>query len=85
MQEVAQLSSELLKKAEAGEVDSQFQIGFRYAHGTGVPKNLGTAAHWYRKAAERGDMRAQYFLGVLPSRTWPCHRPEHHLQDPSGL
>jgi TPR repeat protein len=65
MQEVAQLSSELLKKAEAGEVDSQFQIGFRYAHGTGVPKNLGTAAHWYRKAAERGDMRAQYFLGVL--------------------
>jgi TPR repeat protein len=55
----------MLKKAEAGDVDSQVEIGFRYAHGTGVPKNLSTAAHWYRKAAERGDMRAQYFLGVL--------------------
>jgi TPR repeat protein len=36
-----------------------------YAEGRGVEKNSKQAAVWYRKAADQGDPRAQYDLGVM--------------------
>jgi TPR repeat protein len=36
-----------------------------YAKGRAVPKDDQAAANWFRKAAEQGDPRAQYNLGVL--------------------
>jgi TPR repeat protein len=36
-----------------------------YHHGKGVPQNYGEALHWYRKAADQGNVKAQYALGYL--------------------
>jgi TPR repeat protein len=39
-------------RAEAGDPNSENQLGVRYATGQGVSKDLAEAAKWYRKAAE---------------------------------
>ena len=39
---------------EQGHGEAQFNLGNIYAAGRGVPPDLAEAAHWYRKAAERG-------------------------------
>ena len=36
-----------------------------YDLGKGVPQNYKEAAKWYRLAAEQGDAKAQYNLGVM--------------------
>ena len=36
-----------------------------YANGEGVSQDLHEAAKWYRKAAEQGDVDAQYNLGNM--------------------
>ena len=51
--------------AESGHVDAQFNLGLMYDHGTGVSRDLSTAAGWYRRAAEAGDRTAQSFLGEM--------------------
>ena len=47
----------------ASEVE--FQTGYQYEHGEGVPKNLAVAARWYGRAAAAGDARAQVNLGRM--------------------
>ncbi len=41
-----------------------FDLGVLYASGCGVEKDQNEALRWYRKAAERGDSRAQYNLAT---------------------
>lgn len=53
--------SELLRKAEAGDAEAQFNLGVCYADGQDYEK----AAYWYRKAAEQGLAEAQCKLGML--------------------
>ena len=36
-----------------------------YAKGQGVPRNYKTAATWYARAAEKGDVSAQFSLGWM--------------------
>jgi TPR repeat protein len=55
---------EVKAKAEAGEADSQVELGLRYDKGAGVVKDHAEAAKWYRKAAEQNLAKAQYNLGV---------------------
>ena len=55
----------LLAKANAGSPDAEFLIGTKYELGAQVKKDPVQAAAWYRKAAEKGDVRAQHSLGVL--------------------
>lgn len=44
----------------------QLEIGYSYFTGTnGLPNNRVEAAKWFRKAAEKGDLRAINILGVL--------------------
>ena len=43
--------------AKNGSVEGQFNIGVCYENGKGVAKNMETAAKWYLKAAEQGDVR----------------------------
>jgi TPR repeat protein len=40
-------------------------LGYLYDHGLGVTQNRSEAAHWYRRAADSGEARAQYNLGHL--------------------
>jgi Sel1 repeat len=52
-------------QAAQGDVQAQVELGFRYKHGEGVPKDYATARGWYEKAATQGDATAQLILGVL--------------------
>ena len=61
----AQITPELLKKAEGGDAVFQWVLGFRYANGDGVIKDAAEAVKWYRKAAEQGDADAQNNLGLM--------------------
>jgi TPR repeat protein len=36
-----------------------------YEHGMGVKKDYATAAHWYEQAANAGEKRGQFHLGLL--------------------
>jgi uncharacterized protein len=50
-------------KAEAGDPDSQVQLGLRYDNGEGLAKDPVEAVKWYRKAAEQNYAEAQSSLG----------------------
>src|ERR1044071_1679725 len=55
---------EVKAKAEAGDPESQAELGLRFSRGTGVAKDQVEAVNWYRKAAEQNLAAAQYNLGV---------------------
>src|SRR5688572_17510886 len=46
--------------AAKGDPVAQSNLGFMYATGQGLPRNLTEAAKWYRSAAEQGRAAAQY-------------------------
>ncbi len=50
--------------AEQGAAGAQNILGLMYATGEGVPQDNNEAVRWYRLAAEQGDDRAQYILGM---------------------
>jgi TPR repeat protein len=52
-------------KAEAGDANSELELGLRYFNGEGVTKNKVEAVKWYLKAAEQNNHFAQYNLGNL--------------------
>ncbi len=51
--------------AGRGNVDAQYQLGYMYTFGKGVPKDAPEAIHWYRMAAEQGNAAAKINLGVM--------------------
>ena len=53
------------KASEQGDLDAQSSLGFMYAKGRGVRKDVSMAAKWYRKAAERGHAQAQSGLARM--------------------
>jgi TPR repeat protein len=53
--------TELIEKAEAGDVASQVSLASGYKDN----KEYRLAAMWFRKAADLGDVQAQYRLGLL--------------------
>jgi TPR repeat protein len=54
---------EIKAKAEAGDADSEYQLGFRYCNGEDVPKDFAKAVKWFRKAAEQSNVQAETALG----------------------
>jgi uncharacterized protein len=59
----AVVTAEAHARAERGDADAQFTLGWMYDEGLRVPKDDAQAVAWYRKAAEQGDEYAQYNLG----------------------
>ncbi|KAF8947428.1 hypothetical protein BGZ52_007849, partial [Haplosporangium bisporale] len=53
-----------LKAADQGHMGAQFNIGFLYDDGQGVPQDYSQAMKWYLKAADQGDMDAQLNIGL---------------------
>tara|TARA_B100000676_G_scaffold249243_1_gene253247 strand:- start:1834 stop:2394 length:561 start_codon:yes stop_codon:yes gene_type:complete len=51
--------------AEQGHAKSQFNLGWMYNYGRGVPQNYKTAVKWYKFAAKQGVAFAQFNLGVM--------------------
>jgi len=50
-------------KAEQGDAEAQFSLGFCYDDGRGVKKDYAEAVKWYRKAAGQNFAPAQFNLG----------------------
>ncbi len=57
--------TDLRVEAESGNAKAQFALATDYAEGRHMPRDLVTAAQWYRKAAERGLAPAQLRLAFL--------------------
>ncbi|MGK2912293.1 MAG: SPOR domain-containing protein [Sphingobium sp.] len=57
--------SEWRPLANAGDADAQFNMGQAYKLGRGVPKDIPLALEWFRKAAERGHLKASDNYGLL--------------------
>lgn len=55
----------LLKAAEKGMTPAFRILAEMYEWGSGVPRDKAASARWYRKAAEHGDVKAQYQLATL--------------------
>lgn len=56
---------ELQAKAKKGDIEAQFQLGWKYHIGEGVVQDYEQAVYWYRIAAKQGNSWAQNNLGVL--------------------
>jgi TPR repeat protein len=54
-------------KAEQGDAQAQFDLGWMYDEGKSVEQDSAEAAKWYREAASRGQKRAQFKLGFMYS------------------
>ena len=57
----AELES-LRQRAEQGDANSQYDLGYMYSNGEGVPRDDVEAVKWYRLAADQGDAQAQFNL-----------------------
>ena len=51
--------------AEQGFPSAQFQLGFFYSMGWGVPQDYAEALKWFRSAADQGHISAQSNLGFM--------------------
>ena len=55
---------QLISKAEAGDVQSCFELGQRYALGEGTDADEKAAFDWYLRAARGGNVMAQKAVGI---------------------
>lgn len=51
------------RAAELGDSRGEYQLAAMYASGRGTVKDLDKAVHWGRKAADQGNIEAQFSLG----------------------
>ncbi len=51
--------------ADQGHAKAQFNLGYMYNKGQGVPQDYAVAVRWFRKAADQGDAWAQVKLGLV--------------------
>lgn len=56
---------EWLPLAQAGNQVAQYNLGFMYEHGNGVPINYAVALKWYEEAAKTGHRGAEFRIGVM--------------------
>ena len=57
---------ETRRRAEQGDADAQYNLGYRYVTGIGVPQDRAEAVRWLRLAADQGHTQAEDFLGRMP-------------------
>ena len=55
----------LRQAAEQGDARAQFNLGFMYHEGKGVPQDDAEAVRWFRMAAGQGHAEAQGALGAM--------------------
>lgn len=54
-----------LEKAEKGDMDAEFKLGYIYYNGEGAEVNYKKSAKWFKKAAKQGHAEAQFNLAVI--------------------
>ena len=50
--------TEIRLQAEQGDADAQYNLGYRYVTGIGVPQDRAEAVRWLRLAADQGHTQA---------------------------
>jgi len=71
MAKVRYSKEQLFKKAETGNADAMYSIGYRYMEGIGgLPKDLGKANEWFAKSAAAGAKNASVMLEKLQSNQY---------------
>jgi TPR repeat protein len=55
----------LEERAEAGDAEAQYNLGWMYSNGDGVPQDHKEAVKWYRLAAGQGHAEALVNLGNM--------------------
>lgn len=53
------------ERAERGEVQAQFNVGYLYMTGRGVERSQEQAIYWYRRSAEQGHRAAREALELV--------------------
>ena len=75
---------EVIKEAESGNDDAQYELGLMYESGNGVYTNDARALQWLTRAAERGHVDAQIKLGRMyrynQDNVWECVSEEDHME-----
>ena len=56
---------ECYMKASKGDEGAQLLLAYFYQKGENAPRDLNKAIQWYKKAAEKGNVIAQYNLGDI--------------------
>ena len=64
---LAAARNEARAKAEKGDAQAQFDLGWMYDEGKSVEQDSKEAAKWFREAASQGQKRAQFKLGFMYS------------------
>ena len=60
------MSSALMSNpAQLSEASAQFNLGYMYDEGQGVPQDHAEAVRWYRKATDQGRDDAQFNLACM--------------------
>ena len=54
----------LVKRAEAGDAESQYFLGTYYYYGGAVIQDYKEAVEWFTRSAKKGNANAQFFLGL---------------------
>lgn len=54
---------EFIPLAAQGDARAQFELGYMYERGKGVPQDYKESLSWFRKSAEQGNASAQFYLG----------------------
>ena len=70
--------AELRARAEQGDAYAQFDLGFLYADGRGVPQDAAEAVRWFRLSAGQGHAGALSNLGVMYASGRGV--PQDHIQ-----
>jgi TPR repeat protein len=65
--------------AEQGNAEAQRDLGWMYETAKGVARDEAQATQWYSRAAEQGDAKAQYRLGVVTLYGHTSTPVEHEL------
>lgn len=57
--------AEIREAAQKGDAEAQGSIATAYYFGRGIEKDLSQALGWFHRAAEQGNVQAQYNLGLM--------------------
>jgi septal ring-binding cell division protein DamX len=57
--------NELQAKAQEGDADAQYTLGYRYYYGIGVKQNMKTSVAWFRQAGSQGQTQARQALTLI--------------------
>jgi hypothetical protein len=57
--------AELMNSADAGNLDSQYELATKYFNGISILKDTNKALYWYKKSAISGFSKSQEELGAM--------------------